>query len=83
MRETEIVGWKTYGVAVIALIGGVVAFYYHYWADGVKGIVFGLALIALRDSIGKILRSNEGNRRTLSDLRAAIECELTSKQRNL
>lgn len=74
------VGWKTYAVAALAIVLGIVALANGQTADGLKGIVFGLALISLRDAIGKILRSIEGNRHALSDLRAAIETTLDRRR---
>lgn len=73
MRRVEIVGWKSYGVAVLAIFSGLGALYHHQWGDALKGIVGGLALIALRDAIGKILRAIDDNRRALNNMRAAIE----------
>ncbi len=66
-------GWKTYAVAALSVILGGIALAQGHIADGCKGIVFGLALIAMRDALSKILCSIEGNRRALSDLRAIIE----------
>lgn len=76
MRLKERIGWKVYAVAVASIILGAVALHKGFVADGLKGLVFGLALASLRDAIGKILHGIEGNRRALSDLRAAIEAAL-------
>lgn len=75
-------GWKTYAVAALSVVLGAIAFAQGYVADGLKGIVFGLALIALRDAMGKILHSIEGNRRALSHLRASIETVLDRTTKN-
>ncbi len=81
MRTAQIIGWKTYAVAVLALIAGGYALTQRLWAEGIKGILFGLALIALRDVLGKILSLTDANRRTLADLRATIEADLTSRDK--
>jgi thiamine transporter ThiT len=72
-------GWKTYTVAVIAICFGLYALRRGYWSDGVKGIVFGLALIALRDAVTKILREVAQTRSALMHLRAAVDAELTTR----
>jgi hypothetical protein len=69
-------GWKTYAVAALSIVLGGVAFACGYIADGLKGIVFGFALIALRDAISKILHDIESSRHALSDLRASVETAL-------
>lgn len=79
MTTAHIVGWKTYAVGVLAIIVGVIAWSDGQRGDGLKGIIAGLALIALRDGIGKILRGIEGNRKALDNMRAVID---THWQRN-
>ncbi|MGB8510874.1 MAG: hypothetical protein WCD76_21050 [Pyrinomonadaceae bacterium] len=75
MRGNQIIGWKTYGVAALALVAGSVAFAHGEYSDGVKGIIFGLALISLRDAVAKILRGIEDCRRSLDNMRGAIDIE--------
>ncbi|OLE52673.1 MAG: hypothetical protein AUG51_17020 [Acidobacteria bacterium 13_1_20CM_3_53_8] len=77
MRRRQIVGWKTYGVAGLALASGLYALYHQAWADGIKGIIAGLALVALRDAIGKILQALNENRAALNNVRAAVEVLLS------
>lgn len=79
METKETIGWKTYTVAVIAIIAGLVAFAKGNWSDGVKGVIGGCALISLRDAVAKILRAIEANRRAVSNLRAAIDVYLTRR----
>lgn len=79
MKSLHIIGWKTYSVAVISILCGWAALTHHSWSDGIKGIIFGLALIAVRDSIGKMLAAADGNRKALNNVRAGIEV-LISKQ---
>jgi hypothetical protein len=81
MKAWQIVGWKTYAVAVLSLIIGVWSLAYGYTADGIKGIIFGFALIALRDATAKILRAVDDTCKTLSSLRATIEAELKRGRR--
>jgi hypothetical protein len=73
MNRKEIVGWKTYGVAAISISIGILALAHGYVADGLKGVIFGLALISLRDGLGKVLSTTEGIGRALADLRAICE----------
>jgi len=81
MTWFQIVGWKVYGVAVISILCGMFALAHQHWVDGLKGIVFGLALITLRDTMGKILRAADDNRKALNNVRASIET-LLAKQLN-
>ncbi|MCP9494268.1 MAG: hypothetical protein MSG64_07420 [Pyrinomonadaceae bacterium MAG19_C2-C3] len=76
LRTRDIIGWKTYAVAALSCVLGIVAFSHGYLADGLKGVVFGLALIASRDVQGKIMRVIESERRAFDDLRATIEAHL-------
>ena len=80
MTRREIIGWKTYAVGVLSIICGSVALARGHVGYGLEGIIGGLALIALRDAIGKILRGIDGNRTSLNNMRAAIET-LLSKRR--
>lgn len=82
MKRTQIVGWKTYSVAGIAILAGVIALAHGYVLEGVKLILGGCALIALRDTMGKLMRVVEDNRRALDNLRAAIDIKYpTDRQR--
>ena len=76
VTPSDIVGWKTYAVGVAAIAIGFVALAYGHWADGAKGVLGGLALIALRDAIAKVLRAVEANRRAFADMRATVEAEI-------
>ncbi len=76
IKPRDIEGWKTYAVAALSLVLGIVAFSHGYVGDGLKGVVFGLALIASRDVQGKILRAIESERRAFDDLRATVEAHL-------
>lgn len=73
MTTLQIVGWKVYAVGVAALVAGLIALTQGYLGDGVKGIIAGLALIALRDTMQKVLRGLDSNRKALDNVRAAID----------
>ncbi len=77
----KIVGWKCYLIAAAAIIAGCIALYYRHWGEGVKGIIVGLALIAVRDAIGKLMWLVEENRKTLANLRAVIEASLSKESK--
>lgn len=79
MKRIRIDGWKTYAVAVAAIVLGGVALSKGYTGDGIKGILSGCALIALRDAISKILYAIESNRRALDNMRAAVEAQMTKR----
>ena len=79
MDSFKIIGWKTYLVAAAAILAGCLAIYQRHWGEGLKGIIGGLALIAVRDAIGKLMWLVEENRQTLANLRAAIEASLTKE----
>jgi hypothetical protein len=70
---SQIVGWKTYAVAAVAIVVGLVAFGHGYVIEGVKLVLGGAALIALRDTLGKLMSLVESNRKCLDNLRAAID----------
>jgi hypothetical protein len=73
MKTVHIIGWKTYAVGVLAIIIGMIAWWLGFVGDGLKGIIGGCALIALRDAVGKVLRGQEELRLALTNLRAAID----------
>lgn len=79
MKSFLIIGWKTYAVAALAILIGGFLLLRGQWGEGLKFIVAGFALIALRDAIGKILRGIDDNRKALNNVRAAIE-SLIDKQ---
>ena len=79
MKSYQIIGWKTYVVAALAILIGIFLLLREQWGEGLKFIVAGFALIALRDAIGKILRGIDDNRKALNNVRAAIEV-LVDKQ---
>jgi hypothetical protein len=81
MTTAQIIGWKTYAVAVIAIIAGLVAWTQGYVGDGLKGIIAGFALISLRDAVSKILRAIEDNRAALDNMRAAIDTHWKTNSR--
>lgn len=81
MGSLKIIGWKTYLVAAVAIIAGSIAIYRGHHGEGLKGIIAGLALIAVRDAIGKLMWLVEENRQTLANLRAAIEASLTKESK--
>jgi len=72
MKLFRATAWA-YWVGFIALLFGLFALYYGNRADGWKGIIFGLAIVTLRDVAGKILRKIEDNNKALNHLRASIE----------
>jgi hypothetical protein len=72
-RVARIIGWKTYAVAALSILIGVYAFSQGLGVEGVKAIIFGLALISLRDALAKHLRLTEENRKALDNLRAAVD----------
>jgi hypothetical protein len=80
MTSLQIIGWKTYAVGVVSIILGCIALRSGNVGDGLKGIVFGLALIALRDAIGKILRAIDDNRKSFNNMRAAVEAAMPQKR---
>jgi uncharacterized membrane protein YjjP (DUF1212 family) len=71
--QSRFYGWKTYSVAAAAIVCGVIALVNGYWSDGLKGIIAGLALMTIRDAIGKLHEAIDINHRTLRDLRASID----------
>lgn len=73
MKWLQIIGWKTYSVAAAAILFGLYALAHNNASDGLKGIIGGFAVIALRDVLGKILRAIDGNRVAMDNMRAAIE----------
>lgn len=73
MTPTQIIGWKTYSVGVVAIIAGLYAWLRGNVGDGLKGIIGGLALIAIRDAMAKILHAVEANRKSLDNMRGAID----------
>lgn len=73
MKRVQIIGWKTYAVASVAIAAGLWAFTKGNVADGIKGIIFGFSLVALRDVLGKVLSGIDENRKALNNMRAAIE----------
>jgi hypothetical protein len=79
MRSFQIIGWKTYVVATFAIVIGGFLLLREQWGEGLKFIVAGFALVALRDAIGKILRGIDGNRKALDNVRAAIETLVDSR----
>ena len=80
MKSFHIIGWKTYLVASLAIVVGLFLLFSKQWGEGLKFIVAGFALVALRDSIGKILRGIDDNRRALNNVRAAIETLVDSQE---
>lgn len=73
MKPFQIVGWKTYLVGALASICGGIALSNGYTGEGLKGIIAGLALVTLRDAIGKVLRAIDDNREALNNMRASLE----------
>jgi hypothetical protein len=80
MTRLQIIGWKTYAVGVVSLILGGIALARGNVSDGLKGIVFGLALISLRDAVGKILRAIDDNRKSFNNMRAVVEAVMPKKR---
>jgi hypothetical protein len=80
MHSKSTYGWKTYLVAALSIGAGMVALGNGYVGDGLKGIIGGLALAALRDAMGKIQQSIDSNRRVVRDMRAAIETTSSPNQ---
>jgi len=81
MRRMKIVGWKTYLVAAAAILAGLFAFHNGNVSDGIKGTIFGCALISLRDTLGKLLSGIESIRKSLDNLRGAIDIYQFPKDR--
>jgi hypothetical protein len=79
MKSFQIIGWKTYLVGALAISIGCFLLFRRQWGEGLKFIVAGFALIALRDAIGKILRGIDDNRKALNNVRAAIETLLDTQ----
>ena len=76
MTPARIFGWKNYALAVACILIGLAAFYRGNIDGGVKGVFAGLALITLRDVMGKLLKAVDDNCESLKHLRAAIETSL-------
>ena len=76
MTPSQITGWKVNAIGVVSILLGLVGFFEKQPVEGTKGIMFGLALIALRDALGKVLGAIDSARVAMSDLRAAIETDL-------
>ncbi|MET0466902.1 MAG: hypothetical protein ABW007_27320 [Chitinophagaceae bacterium] len=72
-KGVRVIGWKSYAVAALSIIAGAVAISLGLWVDGVKAIIFGLALISLRDALAKHMRLTDENRRALDNLRGAVD----------
>lgn len=81
MTPAQIFGWKNYALAVVCILIGGYAFYRGNIDGGVKGILAGLALITLRDVMGKLLKAADDNCESLKHLRAAIEAELSTRRK--
>jgi hypothetical protein len=79
MTRFQIIGWKTYGVATLAILFGLHAASRGNWSDGLKGIIGGCAVIALRDVLGKILSALDENRKAMNNMRASIEALMDNK----
>ena len=73
MTTAQIIGWKVYGVAAVALVAGIIALANGHTGEGLKGVLGGFALIGLRDTMAKILRALDNNRKAIANLRAAID----------
>ncbi len=80
MKPGKIIGWKNYALAVVCILLGLWAFSRGNMDGGVKGVLAGLAIITLRDVLGKVLGAVEANCKSLDDLRAAIETELSTRR---
>jgi hypothetical protein len=79
ITPSTVIGWKVNAVGVASILLGLLAVVQKYYGEGIKGVMFGLALISLRDTLGKILAAIDSARIALSDLRAAIETSLSRK----
>lgn len=79
MTPRQIIGWKNYAVAALCIVVGVWAYKRGNIEGALKGIFAGLAIIAFRDVLGKVLTSVDSNCQKLDDLRAAIEADLQRK----
>jgi hypothetical protein len=79
MTPTEIIGWKVNAVGVASLVLGAVAIFEKQYIEGIKGILFGAALLSIRDTLGKMLGAIDSARIAMSDLRAAIETCLSKE----
>jgi hypothetical protein len=76
MTPRQIVGWKNYAVAALCIIVGLWALKRGNIADALKALFVGLAIISLRDVLGKVLTAVDSNCEKLDNLRAAIEADL-------
>lgn len=50
-------GWKTYLAAAAAILAGAVALVNGHYAEGLGGIVAGLALIGVRGAVAKVIET--------------------------
>jgi hypothetical protein len=80
MTPAKIIGWKVNAVGVVSILLGLLGLLERQPVEGIKGILFGFALIAIRDTLSKVLAAIDSGRRALSDLRAAIETELSTRK---
>ena len=80
MTLAKIIGWKVNAVGVVSILLGAMALIESQHIEGIKGILFGLALLSVRNTLGKILAAIDSARIALSDLRAAIETELSTRK---
>jgi hypothetical protein len=76
----KIIGWKVNAVGVLSILLGVWALAEKQYVEGIKGILFGAALLSLRDTLGNILAAIDSARVAMSDLRAAIETSLSKEE---
>jgi hypothetical protein len=80
MTPAKIIGWKVNAIGVVSILLGLAALLEWQTIEGIKGILFGLALIAVRSTLATILATIDSARIALSDLRAAIETELEKRK---
>jgi hypothetical protein len=79
MTPAKITGWLTYAAAAALIAAGLVLMKTQF-IEGAKWALLGAAFIGLRRALAKVLTELDFNRRTLADLRAAIETELARRQ---
>ena len=80
IAPTKIIGWKVNAIGVVSILFGVWALAKQQHVEGIKGILFGAALLSMRDTLGKILAAIDSARIAMSDLRAAIETCLSKEE---
>lgn len=80
LTPTQIIGWKVNAIGVLSILLGVIGFVQGQHVEGTKGVMFGLALLTIRNVLGKVLGAIDSARMAMSDLRAAIEADLDKRK---